>query len=77
MDRNYYDDWADQYLKSAETIHEKIKKYMSEMKSVSDKNKKNSLDGKILSLWQSYNDLMLTADILRRKASILRARSER
>lgn len=77
MNRNYFDDWADEYLETARKTKENIEKCRQEMRDADKSEMVISYDRKILSLWEAYDNLMRVADILRRKAAILRFREEK
>lgn len=77
MNRNYLDDWADEYVESACKTKEDIERCKQEMRHANKKEAIVLYDRKIISLWQAYDDLMAVADILRRKAAIIRFREEK
>lgn len=77
MNRNYFDDWADEYVESACKTKEDIERFKQEMRHADKKETIVLYDRKIISLWQAYDDLMAVADILRRKAAIIRFREEK
>ena len=69
-----YDEWADEYLKSAEVAMEQIEKYRLKMRSCKNTQLLYFYSGKLQKLEEMYAHCMYTARILRLKAAKLRER---
>lgn len=69
-----YDEWAEEYLKSAKVAMEQIEKYRLKMRSCKNTQLLYFYSKKIATLEGMYDDCMYTARILRLKAAKLRER---
>ncbi len=69
-----YDEWADEYLKSAKATKEKIQEYRKKMKNCRNARLLYVYHKRLSILYEMYDDCMYTADVLRRKADSLRKR---
>lgn len=69
-----YDEWADEYLKSARATKEKIVEYEEKKRKCRSPTLLFEYTRKLDILYGMYSDCMYTADKLRRKADSLRKR---
>ena len=69
-----YDEWADEYLKSAKSTELKIKECERKMKGCRNTRLLFVYSKKLDALCDMYDDCMYTAGVLRRRADSLRRR---
>lgn len=67
-----YDEWADEYLESARVTMEQIKKCRAECHACKNKRLLPLYQKRLRTLWEMREDLIRTADELRRKAARFR-----